>query len=250
VENLIYDFTHRINSAEADFKAQLRPGALLNLLIQAAIGSADDLGFGFKNLSEQNLFWVLSRMSIQIDRPIMWNEKIEVFTWPKDIEKILYLRDFEIKDASEKIVARATSGWLAVDALSKRPKRVDSVEDTEFTLLKNKHAVEKLPQKLNPDTGEKQSIRQPLYFDFDLNGHVTSTRYLDWIMDTFDLEFLAKHFPSEIHINYLKEVLPGDQVEVYRSKEENNTYNFHAINLSKNQNAFLGRIKFSPTRSF
>ncbi|MEZ4982408.1 MAG: thioesterase [Saprospiraceae bacterium] len=246
MENLIYDFTHRINSAEADFKARLRPGALLNLLIQAAIGSADDLGFGFKNLNEKNLFWVLSRMSIQIDRPIMWNEKIEVFTWPKNIEKILYLRDFEIKDRSQDIVGRATSGWLAVDALSKRPKRVDSVEDNEFTLLKHKHALETLPLKLNPGEGESIGIRQPMYFDFDLNGHVTSTRYLDWMVDTFDLEFLEKNFPTEIHINYLKEVLPGEQVEIYRSKEENNIYNFHALNVSKQHNAFFGSIRFSP----
>lgn len=67
--------SNSINSAETDALGRLRPSSLLNLLIQAAISSADHLGFGFEALQNQELFWVLSRISIKIDRPILWKEK-------------------------------------------------------------------------------------------------------------------------------------------------------------------------------
>ncbi len=39
------------------------------------------------------LFWVLSRINIEIYSPLRWYEEGTVETWPKDLEKILYLRE-------------------------------------------------------------------------------------------------------------------------------------------------------------
>ena len=50
----------KIDSADTDMFGRIRLGSLVNLLIQAATNSADKLGFGYKNIQEQKLFWVLS----------------------------------------------------------------------------------------------------------------------------------------------------------------------------------------------
>lgn len=39
---------------------------------------------------------------------------------PKTIEGTLYLRDFIVRDKDENIIARATSGWLAIDIRNKK----------------------------------------------------------------------------------------------------------------------------------
>ena len=62
--------------------------------IQAAIDSADLLGFGFVNLHPQKLFWVLSRFSIELERPVKWQEKITIQTWPKGMDRFFYLNHF------------------------------------------------------------------------------------------------------------------------------------------------------------
>ena len=81
----------KITSADTDMHARIRLGSLVNLLIQSAIDSADKLGFGYGGIRHQNLFWVLSRLTLEIYRPLKWYESVEVETWPKDVERILYL---------------------------------------------------------------------------------------------------------------------------------------------------------------
>lgn len=116
----------KITSADTDMFTRIRAGAIVNLLIQSAINSAESLGFGFKGLRKQQLYWVLSRLTVEIYHPLTWNQEVEVETWPKSIEGLLYMRDYIIRDKSQNIVARATSGWLAIDAGTKRPKLLDA----------------------------------------------------------------------------------------------------------------------------
>ena len=78
--------------------ARIRAGAMVNLLIQSAINSAESLGFGFAELREQKLFWVLSRLTVEIYHPLKWNEEAEVETWPKSVEGLLYTRDYIVRD--------------------------------------------------------------------------------------------------------------------------------------------------------
>ena len=138
----------RITSADTDMYLRLRLGGIVNLLIQSAINSAESLGFGFKGLRKQQLYWVLSRMTVEIYHPLVWNQEVDVETWPKTIEGLLYMRDFIVRDNSQNIIARATSGWLAIDAETKRPKLLDEIEVEMFMFLKDKHALNELPEKL------------------------------------------------------------------------------------------------------
>jgi len=145
-KDLISTLKFKITSAETDMDARLRSGALVNLLIQSATHSADKLGFGYDSLKKHNLFWVFSRLTVNIKRPLMWNEIVEIETWPKDIIGLLYTRDFELRDAAGEIIANATSAWLPIDIKTKRPKRKESFDSDFFTYLKDKHALKDPPE--------------------------------------------------------------------------------------------------------
>ncbi len=242
--SLILNSEFNVSSAETDMEARLRLGALVNLLIQSAINSADKLGFGFGGIRNQNLFWVLSRLNLEIYRPMNWYEKVYVETWPKSIEKILYIRDFIVKDKDHNITAKSTSGWLAVDMTNKRSRKVDSIHAELLARLKNKHALTDLPLKLESvDNGEEFDFK-PEYFDMDLNKHLTSTRYIDRMMDSFPIEFHKNNYPSLLYINYLKETLPGDILRFTRKLTEDGSYAFEGKNINKGVIAFRGKIKF------
>jgi uncharacterized protein YjhX (UPF0386 family) len=53
-----------------------------------------------------------------------------------------------VKDRHQEVVCRATSGWLAIDADTKRPKKLDDIDMSLFNRMKNKHAMKALPEKL------------------------------------------------------------------------------------------------------
>jgi len=235
---------YSITSADTDLLSRIRVGSLVNLLIQSAIASAEKLGFGFGDLSQQQLFWVLRNLTVEIYRPILWGEKVVVETWPKDIDGILYLRDFVVRDSSGAVVSRATSGWLAVDMASKRPKRFSIDQMAFFTQLKDKHSLGYAPVKLaEVEVGEEFPIA-PSFFDYDLNKHVTSTRYIDWMMDTLPLNFLMEKYPAKLSINYLKETLPGDTLLIGRSSKTEGVFEFHGTNQQAGIASFRGMLTY------
>jgi acyl-ACP thioesterase len=243
-EDLTLYSGYKITSAETDMFNRIRVGALVNLLIQSAISSADNLGFGFDGIKKQQLVWVLSRLTIEINQPLKWNQETEVETWPKTVEGLLYLRDFIVRDKAQNIIARATSGWLAIDVEKRKPKVIDGLQAEMFVYLKEKHSINEPPEKLAASThGDSFNVHAG-YFDFDLNRHVTSTRYIDWMMDTFAVDFHSKHFPKKISVNFMKETLPGDSISLIRNKTDGSQYCFEGTNVHHKTVAFRGKIDF------
>jgi medium-chain acyl-[acyl-carrier-protein] hydrolase len=243
-ESLILKTRYKINSTDTDMEARLRLGSLVNLLIQSATSSADSLGFGFEGLQQQKLFWVLSRLTLEIYKPICWHDEVEVETWPKNVDRLIYIRDFVVRDEQDQVVARATSGWLAVDKISKRVKTVDSLHSEVYTQLKNRHSLEQFPAKLDPATeGDHFELRSS-YFDIDLNKHVTSSRYIDWMMDTLPVEFHQLNYPKHLSVNYLKETKLGEPILLVRARSGESEFDFEGTNLDLNAASFRGRVGF------
>lgn len=243
-EKLITHSRYKITSADTDMYERVKLSFILNMMIQGAIDSADKLGFGYEDLRDQELFWVLNRITMQIYRPVKWKEELIVETWPKDVHKILYLRDFIIRDKSAEKIAKATSAWLAIDFESKRPKRVAGIMREKLTEMRERHAIEALPEKLIPDHKGDSSQNEVRYFDVDLNKHLTSTRYVDWMMDTFSPEFHKQNYPMKFSINFLKESKYGETIELIRTQQRENEYIFTGLNKKDEELSVVGKIIF------
>lgn len=244
--SLITHAPFKVSSADVDMYSRLRPSALLNFFIQSARQSAEEFGFGYEGLQARQLFWVLRLMHIEILNTAKWDERLTVETWPKDVERLLYLRDFLVRNQNERIIARATSGWLAIDIESRRPKTIEGLEGSVFVRLRNKHALTELPRKLSGIKDGSSHEIHTAYSDIDLNKHVTATRYLDWMMDTFPPEKHKHAYPAAITLNYLKETMPGEVIELKwnGTEDEEDEYAFEGMNQSNGNAAFRGLIRF------
>ena len=233
-----------VTSAHTDMFGRLRLSGLVDFLVQSAIYSADKLGFGLKFLREEKLFWVLSRLTVNIKRQLNWYDVAIVETWPKTVEGLLYIRDFIVRDKQDRIVATGTSAWIAIDFVRLRPKKLTGIITEIFYSLKHKNAIEKIPEKLKfVENGEKNEI-QTTFFDLDLNKHVTTTRYIDWMMNQFSVDFHKKNYPKKLSINFLKEIKPEAEIEIYKNELENNNYHFEGLNINSNTKSFRGEINF------
>ena len=76
-------------------------------------------------------------------------------------------------------MAKATSGWLGIDLETKHTRTIEGFQYSLFTRLKDKHALNIDPEKLFPVKEGEVSEVKTTYFDIDVNGHVTATRYVD-----------------------------------------------------------------------
>jgi medium-chain acyl-[acyl-carrier-protein] hydrolase len=243
-QELVLRYTFNVTTADCDLNGRLRAGGLVNFLVLAAINSADTLGFGYEGLRGQQLFWVLSRMTVEIYKPLKWYDKAVVETWPKDVNGLLYLRDFVVRNQHDEIVAKCTSGWLAIDIHSKRPRKVEEKFSYIFDRMKDKHALEQLPEKLGPVTGGDSFELKTTWFDLDVNKHVTSSRYIDWMVDTLPADLLISHYPRRISINYLKETMGGASIRINRTSQDENQFLFEGADKDNSMVKFRGQIDF------
>ena len=234
---------YRITSADCDIYGRLKPSALLGFMIQSAIDSADRLGFGFRDLRKQKLFWVLSRLSLEMKAVPHWYDDIEIETWPRDIEKILYRRDYLIRQNGD-IIGRATSHWLAIDRYTKKPGKIDLEDEWMFVSLRDKQAIPEAPAKILSFNFEIIGAIETSFTDFDLNGHVTSTRYLEWAMNALPADFHRQHIFEKLTVNYIKETLPGEKIITGNKLSNNTQYYFEAQHKSSENASFRSVVSF------
>jgi len=228
----------------SDLYGRIRLSGFINLLVQSAIKSADSLGFGFDVLKQKNMTWMLGRLSVEIYKPVQWNQKLIIETWPKTADGLLYIRDFIVSDENEKIIARGTSGWLAVDLTKKRLINVDFLDSIYKQQKDYKSALEYFPKKIKTIQTDESFNIKATYYDLDLNKHVTAIRYFDWMMDTFDIEFHKNNFPKEIHINYMKETSLDDEILLRKKQLSENEFYFDAKNKTTDRDSFKCMLKF------
>jgi medium-chain acyl-[acyl-carrier-protein] hydrolase len=240
-----------VTSADTDFTLNLRVSSLVNMFIQIAWHHAEELGFGIKYLHQNNLAWVLSKLHLKIYSLPQWNDPIRLITWPKGIHRLFYLRDLEVFNKSGQLIACATSEWLLIDIKTKRPK-LQGPDEEIFNKNRDKHAIEALTENLDPLKGDKNNfLLKAAYSDIDLNQHLTTTRYVDWMFDTFDMGFHKKHKCSSIILNFIREIPDGIDVSVNRiSNFDKNCHDFEFIKNEDGQILFLGRLLFNDIKVY
>ena len=200
----------KVQAYDADWEQSVRLSSICNYFQEAAWEHAEHLQVGFSDLGEDNLLWVLSRFYIEIDEYPKWTEEVLVETWPKAFDRLLALRDFELKNSEEKICARATSGWIVLDGKTKRPRRADSFP-TLVQALRPTAAIDyrfgKLPPLEHPGDEYRKTI---LHSDIDLNNHVNNVKYIEWIIDNESrLRGTLAVKPRTLEMHYLGEGLFG-----------------------------------------
>jgi acyl-ACP thioesterase len=211
----IWQETYPVRFGVIDGSNRLTLDAIFYFFQEAAISHAENLGVGREAMARTNQVWILSRMSVQVDRRPQYGEIITVRSWPRGGEKLFALRDYDIRDADNNAAVRARSGWLIIDMEKRRPLRPQAVMDT----LPQNEGLDALPAGaagLEARTGlQKTGERRALYSDVDYNGHVNNVRYIQWMEDAIEPALLEKADRMRLDINYLNEILPSEETEIW-----------------------------------
>jgi len=119
---VIFSKDIHVRSYEVDATGYFSMQAICNHLQDIAWEHAGRLGFGYEQLANRNLFWVLSRLKIEINKYPLWNDKVILKTWPRGSEKLFAYRDYTIEDKNGQLLIAATSAWLILDKVNHRPQ--------------------------------------------------------------------------------------------------------------------------------
>ncbi len=205
---------------DVDFSGYLSIYSLFNFAQETAWKHAEDLGFGFEKLGNQNLAWVLFGMRIKMLSTLpKWQEELIIQTQPKGITGMFANRDYRMLNAQNQLIAVGSSNWVIIETETRRPQRLDHVFDS----LRFSEQVENLVSRLKPrgDFPFLLNTYKVKTSDIDYYGHVNNAKYIAWISDLYTPEELKKFPLEEILVNFLQETRFGDEVEIFADKKEN-----------------------------
>jgi medium-chain acyl-[acyl-carrier-protein] hydrolase len=187
--------------------------ALAGYLQQVAGLHAEGLGVGAERLSEDGLFWVLTRLFVRIGRAPRGGETIEIETWPSQRPRQLFLRDFRIRDEGRAEIVTATSSWALIDAArrkaAKGPAWIAGL--VEFDDARAAQFPVRTPSRL--ETIGRSAAVTPRWSDIDVNGHVNNANLVGWLLEVLQSDWLAAHTLSALDVAFRNECRRDDTVQ-------------------------------------
>ena len=210
---------HIITCYEADANQLMRPTAMLDLMQEAANVNASTLGFGYDEMINSNMAWVLSRTHVKFVNTPKWRQEVNLKTWHKGVSKLFHLRDFILSDKEGNPLVLATTSWLIIDLNTRRLVRNSdlALSDTAIDAIETPADKVVIPVDIEPELVRKHPVT---WSEVDTNGHVNNVKYVVWAIDAVKAEDVQKRPLKELLINYDAEVMPGDIVKISRVRQE------------------------------
>lgn len=249
--NLIWEESFKIHTYDADFNNKVKISSIFNYMQESATNHADHLRVGHKDLLEKDLFWVLSRVKIEISNFPNQGEEIRLETWPKGIDKLFALRDFYIYNSENKVIGRATTAWLMVDTKRMRPQRPKFFVE-RIPSFKNEHALLEVPGKIL-EAEEKIFIsdKKVKYTDIDINRHMNNVKYIELIIDSFPQDIFKKSRIESMQVNFLSEAKFGDKIKVFNGnrgyKNSKDSFYLEGINARTSNRVFKSSVEWTSS---
>jgi len=248
MELLQFEKEYRVHVYETGPGGKLNLYSLFNYMQDIASDHAEKLGFGKDDLMRDNRFWVLSRMYAVISDWPSWGDSIIVKTWPNGTDKLFALRNYEVYLPDGGHIASATSSWLILDHTTRKVQRPDSILTQYNPDLHPDKSPVRYAKKLEP--AREDGLISPWFrikiSDLDVNLHTNNVRYLKWVNDSYDIDFVMKNVPQSAEINYLAESLYDEEIMIRTSveKENGSFYNHSIFRISDNKELCRIRIEW------
>jgi len=219
-------FKFHIESYVCDFTEKATLTVISRFLLDAASIHAQQRGFGYEQISKDNVTWVLSRLSIQMEEYPGQNQDLTVETWIENVSRFFTQRCFCFINQSGKVIGYARTIWAAIGVQTRRPIDIQAwrPDMQQYVDTEKQCPIEKM-SKIPPVNGINSSMGYTMrYSDIDINKHVSSTKYIEHVTNIFDLNIFREKFIHKFEIVFLVEGMFGDKLKLYVQNLSENEY--------------------------
>lgn len=213
----MYQKKYYIGSNDVDQFLELKLPSFFRMMQDIATEHAEVLHIGKADTIDQNLYWVITRIELDIIRMPKYLETVLLKTYPGDDMRFIFPRYFQLEDLEGNVLIKASSIWMV---LSRENHRVVLNPFNGFKApTEHLEGEQALPEKCVVSDGVLVETRKVRYSDIDLNGHLNNTKYIDYIIDMHDSDFYKKNRIKHFLVNYEKELKDNDELSLYSNNE-------------------------------
>lgn len=227
-----YDFA--IRSDSVDFTRHATMKTMGGIALSSATENAKENGFGISMLLAGNITWVLARMSINMINLPLCEQVVSVETWISSISEITTERKM-VFYCEGKLIGTASTMWAVLNTSTRKAVELSTVEALKSCVVDRDIKIDDAERVRCTDAVEVEK-RVVKYSDLDMNNHVNSLKYIEWVFDTIPLE---QHLNNPFYgmlINYQYEILFGTEASIRMSKKREHhydIYNSEGVNTTK-----------------
>ena len=202
-----------LRTCDCNMEAFWRPGSILEIMQETAAAHCEQLEASHEQLDPLGLGWVLSRTAVEMTRLPRYGERVTVETYLLPVRHLFYPRGNVIRDARGTVIGVANSYWVLMDMNTRRMVNSDYVQE-HLPVSGERQEPVRLNAAIRPLEGEiRRGTLAPRYSEFDLNGHVNNTHYMDWCCDALGAELLREKQIADFRVYSENELRMGAGVD-------------------------------------
>ncbi len=209
-----YSNTYYLSAGECNPQSEMPLPLLMSRIIDIATLHANSWGVGFETLIRDNHSWVLSRVTTEMKRYPRAGESYELITWIEGYNRHFSQRNMEIRTPQGEVLGYARTIWLVIDLASRSLVDISQLSYIGRNISSRACPIE--PQsRLRPIVDATRSVSHKFgYIDCDFNRHVNTVRYLELLMNQYELSQYDSKMISRMEIAFVKEAHYGEQATV------------------------------------
>ena len=246
----IFECHLRVNACDTDSNGKLRVSSVFNHIQNLAAVHAEGLGVGLGEMLRLGMFWVLSWVKLEFVSFPMFGEEFSAKTWPKCRHKLFSIRDFLFCGENGDVLCKGTTAWLLVDLKTKKAKSPMCLQGS-IPYQESKNALRYYPERFPSEHHCKTVFtRRIRYSDLDINRHVNNARYIEYLMDCFELEHHKKHQLRSLTVSFVSEAKYGDEIDLRLAGNSDNgsSHFFEARNVKLDKLVVQSVIDWIPSK--
>lgn len=247
---------HYILTAGASNAAHRLPLPLLvSQIIDLASVHANMLGFGSEAMDPMGIGWVLSRLTVQMDKWPRTDSSYGITSWIESWNRRFSSRCFCITDTGGNAIGYIRTIWMVIDVVTHKGGTTDRLNFRPELVsgrkcpipLQEKHIT---LEKLEGSPGEGVLSRTPYVFrytDIDFYRHVNTVRYIDLLLNQYTIEDFDTHMIGRFEIAFMHEAHYGEQAVIHRLSHHSDTPADDFVLTVGQVPVLRARMRLSPT---
>ena len=210
MEKLYYEKQIPVLMRDCDMFRRLKPSVLLAMFQDCSEDLTEAWGVGLDAMLQRGAIWVAAKVSCAARRLPEHGETVTVRGWAGRSRGGICPFHYELLDAAGALCVTGCSLWVLADRETRSmmgphvPKLALPTPEPEGTRLPRMEAIT-APEHY------ADFARRVRYSEVDINGHLTNTRYVDWMSDLLAPDLHRDHPMTALRINYRAEIFPEEE---------------------------------------
>lgn len=214
MQNFQFEKEIRITYPECDIHNKLKLSGIMRHIQEISGEHIEAIGMGHQLLWDEGFVFLLTKVGLRIKRLPRGLESIKMVTKPRAPKGVQCVRDVFFYDEAGEEILYAQTGWVLTDPVQHKIRRPSELphelpvepSDVSYEIVKSK--------LIRPENALTAGTRTVRYSDLDCNMHMNNAVYSDIVCDFLPLELHRNMEIAEYDINFVGEVVLGNEMTV------------------------------------